>query len=62
MTNIYKSFVYDLLHIIQIIEDNPILRYSKKRKIDKISYVIDDHAIIYESDDDIIPENKRSLS
>ncbi len=54
--NVFSSFVDDLYDAIpQIDEDETYrLRFSKKRKFDKINAVIDPESIIYdtESDDD----------
>jgi hypothetical protein len=47
--NILNSFTRDLFDSIYSL-DNDKLRFSKKRKIDEINYVIDDSSIIYDSD------------
>ena len=47
--NILSSFTRDLFDSIDNI-DNDKLRFSKKRKIDEITYMVDDESIIYDSD------------
>lgn len=64
--NIYTSFIEDMYELIDDIECNhdKCIRYSKKRKIDKLRYVIDESSIIYDSDDSYefkdLYENKKS--
>ena len=50
--NIFNSFTYDMLESIPYIEDDESYRwrFSKKRKHDEISYMIDEHSIIYDTD------------
>jgi hypothetical protein len=51
--NIFKSFTDSLLvSIISIENDYVYNRYKKKRKINKISYMIDDKDLIVDSDDE----------
>jgi hypothetical protein len=45
---VFDSFTQDMFEIIDNIES---IRYSKKRKIDKLKYAIDDSSTIHESDD-----------
>ena len=54
-TVIFNSFAHDLSKSISEIDtdqDTLRCRFSKKRKFDEISYVIDDHAIIYDTESD----------
>jgi hypothetical protein len=46
--NILNYFTRDLFDSIHNI-DNDKLRFSKKRKIDEITYMVDDESIIYDS-------------
>ena len=53
---VFNSFISGLFESIFQIDGSETesyrWRYSKKRKIDEIYYMIDDHAIIYNMDDD----------
>lgn len=49
--NILSSFTRDLFDSIYNI-DNDKLRFSKKRKIDEITYMVDERSIIYDSESD----------
>jgi hypothetical protein len=45
---VFDSFTKDMFELIDDIEST---RYSKKRKIDKLKYAIDNSSKIYDSDD-----------
>ena len=67
MTNILDTFVFELSNIINNIEPNNEykLRFSKKRKLTKHTYIIEKHAMIFETDHDDIfldIDNRISLS
>lgn len=52
-TAIFSSFTIGLSESISEIDtDTPRTRFSKKRKFDETNYVIDDHAIIYDTESD----------
>ena len=54
--HIFNSFTRGLTQSMPEIDESYRFRYSKKRKFDEISCIIDDHSIIYytdsETDDD----------
>jgi hypothetical protein len=51
---ILNSFTLELFNSLPEIEETESYRwrFSKKRKFDEISYIIDDHMIISDTDDD----------
>ena len=51
--SIFNSFTYGLSQSMSYIEEDDESyrwRFSKKRKYDEISHIIDEHSIIYDSD------------
>ena len=67
MTNILDTFVFELSNIINNINDTDNkeykLRFSKKRKLTKYTYIIEKHAMIFESEnDDIFLDNDNKIS
>ena len=56
--NIFNSFTRGLYNSLPQVDDSDEdeetyrWRFSKKRKIDEVYHMVDDHAIIYETDDD----------
>jgi len=45
---VFNSFTHDMFEVIDNIDS---VRYSKKRKIDKLKYSTDESSRIYDSDD-----------
>jgi hypothetical protein len=49
--NIFNSFIKDMNELINNIDDNTLIRFSKKRKINKRKTIFNYTSIIYESMD-----------